>query len=93
MTTIQVPGDQAPGEGEIATVEVDGTAVAVTRVDGALYAFQDECTHAACSLSEGEMEGRNVVCPCHMGTFDVTTGAVVSGPPPAPLKTWQVETG
>lgn len=43
--------------------------------------------------AEGEMEGRNVVCPCHMGTFDVTTGAVVSGPPPAPLKTWQVETG
>lgn len=91
--TIHLQHDKAPGEGEIVTTEVDGTVIAVTRVDGALYAFQDECTHQACSLSEGEMEGRNVVCPCHMGTFDVTTGAVVSGPPPAPLKTWQVETG
>lgn len=91
--TIHLQHDEAPGEGEIVTTEVDGTVVAVTRVDGALYAFQDECTHQACSLSEGEMEGRHVVCPCHMGTFDVTTGAVVSGPPPAPLKTWQVETG
>ncbi len=91
--TIHLQHDEAPCEGEIVTTEVDGTVVAVTRVDGALYAFQDECTHQACSLSEGEMEGRHVVCPCHMGTFDVTTGAVVSGPPPAPLKTWQVETG
>ena len=91
--TIHLQHDKAPGEGEIVTTEVDGTVIAVTRVDGALYAFQDECTHQACSLSEGEMEGRNVVCPCHMGTFDVTTGAVVSGPPPVPLKTWQVETG
>lgn len=89
--TVRLPSAQSPAEGEIVTTEVDGAVVAVTRVDGALYAFQDECTHEACSLSEGDMEGRHVVCPCHMGTFDVTTGAVVSGPPPSPLRTWPVQ--
>lgn len=89
--TIHLPHEQAPGEGEMVTTEVDGTVVAVARVDGALHAFADECAHAGCSLSDGDLEGRHVVCPCHMGTFDITTGAVVSGPPPAPLRTWQVE--
>jgi len=28
---------------------------------------------------------RELVCPCHGGTFNAATGAVLSGPPPAPL--------
>lgn len=82
-----------PAEGVMVPVDVDGTAVAVARVGGTLYAFQDECTHAACSLSDGEIDGGHVVCPCHMGTFDVATGAVVSGPPKRPLRTWSVSEG
>lgn len=72
------------------TVDVDGTTVALARVASSLYAFQDQCTHAACSLADGDIEDMHVVCPCHMGTFDVATGAVVSGPPKTPLRTWRV---
>lgn len=79
-----------PTEGSMTTMDVDGTTVALARVDGALYAFQDECTHAACSLAGGELEGKRVICPCHMGTFDVTTGAVISGPPKQALRLWKV---
>lgn len=89
--TIHLPADRSPREGEMVTTEVDGTIVAVARVDGALYAFADECTHQGCSLSDGDLEGRHVVCPCHMGTFDITTGSVVSGPPPEPVRTWPVQ--
>lgn len=89
---IRLTGVQAPAEGTLTAVDVDGTKVAVTQVQGALYAFQDECTHMQCSLSSGEIEGRTVVCPCHFGRFDVTTGAVVDGPPPTPLRTWSVRT-
>jgi nitrite reductase/ring-hydroxylating ferredoxin subunit len=85
-----LPDASLPIEGSMTTVDVEGTAVAVVRVDGCLYAFQDACTHAACSLATGEIDGRHVVCPCHMGTFDVATGAVVSGPPKQPLRTWKV---
>ena len=86
-------GSDAPAEGVIVPVDVEGTTVAVARVGGELYAFQDECTHAACSLSDGEIEGYHVVCPCHLGTFDVATGEVVSGPPKRPLRTWSVSEG
>ena len=79
-----------PGEGSMNTVDLNGTTVALARVDGALYAFQDTCTHLACSLASGELEGTHVICPCHMGTFDVTTGAVISGPPKQALRTWKV---
>ena len=88
-----MPDASLPIEGSMTTVDVDGTTVALVRVDGSLYAFQDECTHAACSLADGEIEGKHVVCPCHMGTFDVTTGAVISGPPKQPLRTWKVTPG
>lgn len=91
MTTL--PETALPAEGSMTTADVDGTTVAVARVDGELYAFQDECTHAACSLAGGDIEGQHVICPCHMGTFDVATGAVVSGPPKQALRTWKVTTG
>lgn len=88
MTTTRITGFESPDDGDLTVVTVDGTEVAVAKVGGELYAFQDECTHQQCSLSDGEIDGRTVVCPCHLGTFDITTGAVVSGPPDTPLRTW-----
>lgn len=73
--------DDVPPPGQLARFEVDGTAVAVANVGGALHGVGDTCTHAQCSLAEGELEGTHVVCPCHMGTFDVLTGEVVAAPP------------
>ena len=78
-----------PSEGTIAKVEVDGEAVAVAMVDGVLHAVDDTCTHAGCSLSDGDVEGDTVVCPCHFGTFDLRTGAVLSGPPERPVGVWK----
>lgn len=88
-----LPDTSLPTEGSMGTIEVDGITVALARVDGTTYAFQDECTHAACSLAEGDINGKHVVCPCHMGTFDIATGAVISGPPKKPLRTWKVTVG
>jgi nitrite reductase/ring-hydroxylating ferredoxin subunit len=64
--------------------------VAVAMLEGTLHAFDDTCPHAGCSLAEGELDGRTVVCPCHMATFDVTTGAVLDGPAPSGIATWSV---
>jgi Rieske Fe-S protein len=30
-----------------------------------------------------------IVCPCHDGRFSPASGAVISGPPPAPLASLQ----
>lgn len=78
----------APAEGEIAGFFVDGVQIAVANVGGTLYAFDDVCTHMQCLVSQGDLEEKVVTCPCHGGQYDVTSGEVLAGPPPAPLKTY-----
>lgn len=51
---------------------------------GALRIFVATCTHLNCTV--GFQEARNrFFCACHEGEFD-TTGRVIAGPPPAPLR-------
>jgi nitrite reductase/ring-hydroxylating ferredoxin subunit len=66
--------------------------IAVARIDGRLYAFDDLCTCAepACPLSGGLLTGTTVMCQCHGSRFDITTGAVVDGPATRPLRTYAV---
>lgn len=77
-------------EGGMAVFEVDGQAIAVARVAGVLHAFGDVCTHAQCSLAEGELEGATVTCPCHGSQFDVTTGDVLNPPATEPVPTYEL---
>ncbi|HXF36703.1 MAG TPA: non-heme iron oxygenase ferredoxin subunit [Actinomycetota bacterium] len=78
------------GEGDMAAYVVDDRTVAIANVGGTLYAFDDVCTHAACSLSEGDLDGTVVECPCHGSRFDVTSGEVVEGPAADPIDTFEV---
>ena len=56
--------------------EIDGIAVAVVRIDDDVYAIGDVCSHANVSLSDGEVwcDERELECPKHGSTFDLTTG-------------------
>lgn len=76
--------------GEITVVDIDGTAVALANVDGTLYAFDDTCSHRACPLSDGTLEGSRITCPCHRSRFDVRTGGVLNGPATLPIRVRQV---
>jgi nitrite reductase/ring-hydroxylating ferredoxin subunit len=76
-------------EGEMRAFDVRGTKIAVANVAGALHAFGDTCTHMACSLAEGDLEGTTVICPCHGAEFDVTSGAVLQGPAREPVETYE----
>ena len=77
------------GEGEMRAFEVRGTKIAVANVGGAFHAFDDTCTHMACSLAEGDLEETTVICPCHGSEFDVTSGAVLQGPAREPVETYE----
>jgi p-cumate 2,3-dioxygenase ferredoxin component len=79
-------------EGEIKQAPLpDGSKVALYRVDGAIYATADLCTHGEASLSEeGVICGKIVECTFHFGTFDVTTGDPTGMPCEIPLKTYPV---
>ena len=79
-------------EGEIKQAPLpDGTRVALYRVDGAIFATADLCTHGEASLSEdGIICGKIVECTFHVGTFDVTTGEPTGMPCEIPLRTYPV---
>ncbi|HEY2974768.1 MAG TPA: Rieske 2Fe-2S domain-containing protein [Pyrinomonadaceae bacterium] len=66
--------------GEMRVFDVAGTKVNIASVGGQLHAFDDTCTHKACSLAKGKLDGTTVTCPCHGSRFDVTTGKVLRGP-------------
>lgn len=71
-------GDLA--DGQMRYCDVDDYGVMVCRVEGQLYALEDNCSHADTPLSEGRLRGYNVTCPLHGTSFDVRTGEH-SGPP------------
>jgi nitrite reductase/ring-hydroxylating ferredoxin subunit len=52
--------------------------------DRTLVAYGQKCTHLSCAvvpkLDQGELH-----CPCHVGSFDPTTGRPIAGPPRRPL--------
>src|SRR5437870_11534138 len=72
--------------GQMCVFDVAGTKVNVASVDGHLYAFDDTCTHAGCSLAMGKLDGTTVTCACHGSRFDVTSGAVLRGPAAPPVR-------
>lgn len=75
---------------EMKAFSVGPDPIAVARIGDEFYAFDDTCTHAACSLADGDLEGATVVCPCHMGQFDLVTGEVLDGPPPKAIRVYPV---
>ena len=77
------------GEGEMRAFDVHGTKITVANVGGVFHAFDDTCTHMACSLAEGDLEETTVICPCHGSEFDVRSGEVLQGPAREPLGTYE----
>jgi len=53
-----------------------------------VIALSAVCTHVRCILGY-DRERRSLVCPCHDGRFDLS-GNVLAGPPPRPLRTYEV---
>jgi 3-phenylpropionate/trans-cinnamate dioxygenase ferredoxin component len=78
-------------EGEMYPIEVDGEPVCLTRVDGTIYAFTDNCTHISGPLNEGDLDGCVVTCPWHGAQFNVRNGKVVRGPARQDLYTYPVK--
>ena len=83
--------DLPVGMGEV--YSVNNKPVIVIHTAGGYRALSATCTHLGCILFWNEQR-EVIACPCHEAYFN-TNGAVISGPPPAPLEEYrvQVETG
>lgn len=77
--------------GELKGVDAAGTAVVLANVDGTIYALRDQCSHEEYPLSDGELDGTDVVCVYHGARFDACTGARKALPAVRPVKSYPVE--
>lgn len=76
--TLRVARPDGPSE------VVDRKMVYLVRSGSEIKALDSTCTHLGCRTRFNEESGL-IECPCHGGMYDVS-GAVVGGPPPAPLR-------
>lgn len=71
-------------------VEVDDAVVAIFNLDGDYYAIENVCTHDYSTLTGGEVEGEEIVCPRHGARFNIKTGEALTAPAYEPLVTFPV---
>ncbi|MEK7577482.1 MAG: non-heme iron oxygenase ferredoxin subunit [Patescibacteria group bacterium] len=78
--------------GMMKTVHVGNKAIALAKVDDEVFAIDDTCSHQECSLgSEGALDGNVVICGCHGGQFDVTSGKVLALPAVSDVASYPVK--
>lgn len=70
------------GKGDV--VAIGSKPAIIINTAAGVKAYSAICTHLACIVVWDETSGQ-IICPCHDGRFNPATGAVMSGPPPAPL--------
>jgi nitrite reductase/ring-hydroxylating ferredoxin subunit len=65
------------GEGKMAHLTVGGKQILIANVAGQYYATDNICNHAGAELHEGELNGKELICPWHSAKWDVTTGNLI----------------
>lgn len=87
---INVIDQNALADGEHVVIDVDGTDVAVFKIEGQFYAIEDVCTHDGAEIASGKLEGCEIICPRHGARFCVKTGTVKSPPAYEDIDTFPV---
>lgn len=77
--------------GKMKAFSVSDKQITIANTDGEYLAFDDNCSHAQCSLAGGYLDGYTVTCYCHGGQFDVKTGKVLAPPPTSSISVYNVK--
>jgi 3-phenylpropionate/trans-cinnamate dioxygenase ferredoxin subunit len=88
-TRVAAAADCSPGQ--LKGVMANGTSVVLANVDGSIYALLDQCSHEEYPLSDGEIEGDELVCVYHGARFECATGRNTALPAVRPVKSFPVE--
>ena len=70
----------AIAEGQLLPKLIRGARLCLGRTTSGYFAIADTCPHAGGSLSEGMIDGDEVVCPLHAWGFDTLSGACSEDP-------------
>ncbi len=76
-------------------VDIENISILIVNVNGLFYAIENLCTHDGGTLSDGNVEGDEIICPRHGARFCIKTGAVTAPPAYEDIKTFplRVENG
>lgn len=77
-------------EGIVRRFMVGDLELAIARSDGGVYALHNICTHLACKLAAGQVEGGGLTCLCHGSIFELATGIPLNPPATVPVRTFPV---
>src|SRR5690348_11659639 len=80
-----------PAEGGLRVLLPDNPPFAVFRVGDGFFVTDDTCTHGEASLTEGVVEGTEIICPYHLGAFCLRTGEPTAAPCSVALRTYPAE--
>ena len=56
--------------GEMIAVTIGDDQVLLSNIEGTFHAIDDVCSHAYACLSDGDIDGEEVACPLHGGSFN-----------------------
>ncbi len=88
---VDVCAESALANGENIITDVDGTEVAIFKIDGDFYAIEDVCSHDGAEIASGELVGDEIICPRHGARFCVKTGEVKCAPAYENIDTFPIQ--
>jgi nitrite reductase/ring-hydroxylating ferredoxin subunit len=77
--------------GTLKPASANGQPLVLANIDGTVCALEDRCSHEEYPLSDGELDGGDVVCMYHGARFDACTGRNKGLPAIRPVKSFRVE--
>ncbi len=77
--------------GTLKAASAGGQPLVLANVDGTICALEDRCSHEEYPLSDGELDGGDVICMYHGARFDACTGKNKGLPAVRPVKVFRVE--
>jgi 3-phenylpropionate/trans-cinnamate dioxygenase ferredoxin subunit len=89
MEFVKVARKEDIPPGKMKEVKIADESVLLVHSDGQFFAVQNPCTHMGCSLSEGAVRGRVIVCPCHGAMFRID-GDARTLPATKPLRAYEL---
>lgn len=81
---------EALADGDAVSAVVAGRRVTLYRVEDAVYATAELCTHGAARMCDGFLDGYEIECPLHQGRFDIRTGKALNAPLSEDIRTYPV---
>ena len=88
---IQVTAATECPVGQLKGATAGSTEIVLANFEGTIYALADECSHQEFPLSDGELEGDEILCIYHGARFDCKTGKNIGLPATQPVKSFPVE--